>query len=377
MIDFGATAGASERKYRMSARLIAVSGLGPKEPAAFVVETDGRRLLLDCGEGPEPGRLPDFDAIGQVDAVILSHGHSDHAAGLRFIDRIGRPPVFATAPVLTRIAKDLASHPIPIRGSAEVLGIALTTGTNGHAPGGVWLRLAVGEGLLYMGDHSTESTLYAFDVPPPTATMIIDGSYGDAEERLDSQRPKIAGLAARGPTLFPVPADGRGTDIAIFLQESGFDVAIDDAVRSVAVMLTQAGRESVREQSVPLLENLIRDARPLDGDAKPQGVMVAHGGSGDAGVAGALIKRWKDQADPQIAFTGHLAAGTTGRKLVDSGRALFQRWNVHPAFSDNLQLVVRVNPQRVIPAFGDPKYLPIWRERVAPRELISFTPIAL
>jgi Cft2 family RNA processing exonuclease len=349
----------------MSARLIAVSGLGPKEPAAFVVETDGRRLLLDCGEGPEPGRLPDFDAIGKVDAVILSHGHNDHAAGLRFIDRIGRPPVFATAPVLTRIAKDLASHSIPIRGSAAVLGIALTTGTNGHAPGGVWLRLAVGEGLLYMGDHSTESTLYAFDVPPPTATMIIDGSYGDAEERLDSQRPKIAGLAA------------RGTDIAIFLQESGFDVAIDDAVRSVAVMLTQAGRESVREQSVPLLENLIRDARPLDGDAKPQGVMVAHGGSGDAGVAGALIKRWKDQADPQIVFTGHLAAGTTGRKLVDSGRALFQRWNVHPTFSDNLQLVVRVNPQRVIPAFGDPKYLPIWLERVAPRELVSFTPMAL
>jgi hypothetical protein len=31
----------------------------------------------------------------------------------------------------------------------------------------------------------------------------------------------------------------------------------------------------------------------------------------------------------------------------------------------------------VIPAFGDPKYLPAWRERVQPRGLLSETPIAL
>src|SRR5439155_21198603 len=96
-----------------SARLVAVSGLGPKEPAAFVVEADGRRLLLDCGEGSEPGRLPDFDAIGNIHAVILSHGHADHAGALRFSDRIGRPPVYATAPVLARL-KGIAGHAIPI-----------------------------------------------------------------------------------------------------------------------------------------------------------------------------------------------------------------------------------------------------------------------
>jgi Cft2 family RNA processing exonuclease len=361
----------------MAVRLIAVSGLGHKEPAAFVVETDGRRLLLDCGEGPEPGRLPDFDAIGKVDAVILSHGHNDHAAALRFIDRIGRPPVFATAPVLTRIAKDLVSHPIPICGHAEILGVAIQTGANGHAPGGVWLRLAVGDGLLYMGDHSTESKLYRFDAPPLTATMIIDGSYGDAEERLEAQLPKIVSVAARRPALFPVPADGRGPDIAISLQQAGLDVAIDDAIRAVAVMLTQIGRESVRPESFPLLEKLIKDARRLDEHAEPRGVMVAHGGSGDAGVASALIKRWKDQPELQIVFTGHLAAGTTGRKLVDTGRALFQRWNVHPTLSDGLRLVERIAPKRVIPAFGDPKYLPLWGERIAPRELVSSSPMAL
>jgi len=369
-----------------NASLAAASGLGPKEPAAFVVEANGRRLLLDCGEGPEPGRLPDVERIGRVDAVVLSHGHNDHVGALRLLDRIGRPPVFATAPVLARL-KGISGHAIPIRGHCEILGIKIETGTDGHAPGGVWLRLAVGDGLLYMGDYSLESRLYAFDPPPPTPTMIFDGSYGDAEEAIEPQYRRILDILARGPTLLPVPPDGRGPEIAMVLLEAGFAVAIDDQVRSVATMLTQAARESARPDSIPRLERLIRDAIRLDADAQPFGVldddahpfgvMVAHGGSGDVGVAGALIKRWEGRPDPIMMFTGHVAAGTSGRRLVDSGRALFQRWNVHPRASDNLALIESVKPQRVIPAFGESKYAAFWRSRMPQRQVLTATPISL
>ena len=361
----------------MSARLNAVSGLGPKEPAAFVVEADGCRLLLDCGEGPQPGRLPDFDAIGRVDAIILSHGHNDHAGALRLRERIGTPPVYATEPVMARLPGGIAAHPIPSRGRANVLGVEIETGGDGHAPGGVWLRLAVGEGLLYMGDHSVESALYGFDPPPATATMIFDASYGDAQETQGRQRGVLADIAENGAMLLPVPADGRGPEIAIFLQQAGFDVAIDDAVRAAAILLTQAARASAKPASLPALGKLIGDARSLDVHAAAAGVMVAHGGSGDAGVAAALITRWRDQSDPAIVFTGHLAAGTTGRKLVDQGRALFRRWNVHPTFSQNLRLIESVNPRRVMPAFGDSRFFPIWRASLAPREVISSTVTAL
>src|SRR6202035_292294 len=141
-------------------------------------------------------------------------------------------------------------------------------------------------------------------------------------------RGALADLAENGAMLLPVPADGRGPEIAIFLQQAGFEVAIDDAVRAAATLLTQAGRESAKPAAIPALEKLIRDAGRLDADASASCVMVAHGGSGDAGVAAALIARWRDQDDPAIVFTGHLAAGTTGRKLVDGGRAMFRRWNV-------------------------------------------------
>jgi Cft2 family RNA processing exonuclease len=363
----------------MGARLIAVSGLGPKEPAAFVVETDGLRLLLDCGEGPEPGRLPDFDAIGRIDAIILSHGHNDHTGALRLPERVGTPPVFATEPVAARLPGGIATHPIPIRGRANVLGVEIETGTNGHAPGGVWLRLAVGEGLIYMADHSIESALYCFDQPPSnatmSATMIFDASYGDAEEAQAHQRADLADMAETGALLLPVPADGRGPEIAIFLRQAGFDVAIDDAIRGAAILLTQAARTSAKPASFPALEQLIRAARPLDADSPARGVMVAHGGSGDSGVAAALVRRWREQSEPAIVFTGHLAAGTAGRALVDQGRARFRRWNVHPTFSQNLRLIEGVNPRRVMPAFGDARFFPLWRTSLAPRGVIT-SPVA-
>ena len=363
----------------MDATLNAVSGLGPKEPAAFVVEAGSRRLLLDCGEGPEPGRVPDVERIGRVDAVVLSHGHNDHAGALRLFDRIGRPQLFATAPVLSRL-KGVTGHAIPIRGRCEIAGIAVETGANGHAPGGVWMRLAVGDGLLYMGDYSFESRLYVLDPPPPTATMIFDNSYGDAEEAIEPQQRRILDILAKGPALLPVPPDGRGPELAMVLLEAGLDVAIDEQVRSVAVMLTQAAHESARPESIPRLEQLIRDARPLDAEAEPQGAMVSHGGSGDAGVAGALIRRWQDKPDPIILFTGHVASGTAGRRLVDSGRALFQRWNVHPRASDNLALIDSVRPQRIIPAFGEGKYAAFWQAQMAQRqgrEVLTSTPVVL
>ena len=38
-----------------------ISGVGAKGPACFVVETGGKRIMLDLGEGPPPGFLPDVE----------------------------------------------------------------------------------------------------------------------------------------------------------------------------------------------------------------------------------------------------------------------------------------------------------------------------
>jgi Cft2 family RNA processing exonuclease len=177
--------------------------------------------------------------------------------------------------------------------------------------------------------------------------------------------------------LLPVPPDGRAAEIAIFLQEAGFPVTIDAAVREVAVQLTQAARASAQPTSLAALEKLVREANKLDADSPACGVMVAHGASADVGVAAALVQRWRGEADPAIVLTGHVAGGSTARALLDSGRAQFQRWNVHPTFTQNLQLIKRVGPKRVMPAFGDARFLPLWRERLAPREVVTSKAVEL
>src|SRR5688572_33440127 len=102
------------------ARLIAISGLGAKGPACFILETGGARLMLDLGYGPQPGLWPDVSGAGRVDAILLSHGHRDHAGGLELARRIGDPPIFATPAVLARLGR--GGTALPLQGDTTVCG---------------------------------------------------------------------------------------------------------------------------------------------------------------------------------------------------------------------------------------------------------------
>jgi Cft2 family RNA processing exonuclease len=199
-----------------------VSGVGKKGPACFVIEAVGKRLVLDLGEGPPPGCLPDVSAIAPADALVLSHGHKDHVGGLSLLAKLGNPPVYATEIVAGALPKGIGARTLPIRGTAEVLGIAVETGRNGHAPGGVWLNFAIGKGFLYTGDYSVESVLYAYDPPiKPVGTVLIDCSYGDYQGQLAACWNELASHLGKGPLLLPVPANGRGPEIALELMRHG------------------------------------------------------------------------------------------------------------------------------------------------------------
>ena len=128
-----------------------ISGVGRKGPACFAIEARGKRLVLDLGEGPPPGHLPDVAAIAPADALVLSHGHKDHIGGLSLLAKLGNPPVYATGVVGGALPNGLTARTLPVRGISEVLGITVETGRNGHAPGGVWLNFAVGNACRMRG----------------------------------------------------------------------------------------------------------------------------------------------------------------------------------------------------------------------------------
>jgi Cft2 family RNA processing exonuclease len=353
-----------------------ISGVGRKGPACFLVETGGKRLLLDLGEGPPPGCLPEIGGLGRVDAVVLSHGHRDHVGGLELLPQIGNPPVYATDPVARALAKNTATCPLPIGGSAEILGIPVTTGRNGHAPGGVWLHFGIGGGLLYTGDICMESLLYAYDPPAMrAATALIDGSYGNYEKPLAACWTALVPYLGRGPLLLPVPANGRGPEIALALMrhEVG-DIHVDAAMRAALEHLVGDDRVSLRNGVRDEIGRLLLSIKPIDG---ARGIMLAASADGASGASAKLIPQFEENPEVTILFTGYVNPGTPAERLTQSGRAQTMRWNVHPRRSDIVALVTSIEAKTVIPAFCDRAQLASVAAALAPARVTMDDPIEI
>jgi Cft2 family RNA processing exonuclease len=353
-----------------------ISGVGAKGPACFLLEAAGVRIMLDLGEGPPPGLLPHVNTLGPVDALVLSHGHKDHIGGLALLPALGNPPVYATTIVARALPKGIDVRPLPLNGTDDVLGIEVTTGRNGHAPGGIWIHFDVGGGLLYTGDWSSESILYAYDPPAKTACVaLVDCSYARHDRSLRDCWNDLAPLVERGPLLLPVPANGRGAEIALALVRAGFaDIFVDEAMQKALQRLCNGEAGSLRAGVASEVTRLAGMAKPIDG---ARGTMLAASADGTAGTAARLLKEWESAEVPAIAFTGYMPPQTPAQRLTKSGRALFVRWNVHPRISDVVALVRAVKPRTVIPAFCDRSQLPGLAEDLAPARVVMDGPIKL
>lgn len=331
-----------------------ISGVGSKGPACFLLEAQGKRLMLDLGYGPQPGLWPNVDGVGKVDALVLTHSHKDHIGGLSLLQKIGNPPIFCTEITAKKLPAGTPFNPLPLGVRSKIEGIDVETGRNGHAPGGVWLRFHSGTGFLYTGDYSTESALYAYDPPPKSRTMLFDCSYGDDDTPLAGRQQALAPYLS-GDVFLPAPADGRGPDIALHLHRAGKTIHLDDATRAALRDLTGIARGCVRDGIEPELAQLAANALP---PGEPTGATFATPATCDAGAAAKLVEQWEHASHPAIVFTGYIPPGTPADRLVKSGRAKFLRWNVHPRLSDNVALVRATAAATVIPAFCDRKLLP-------------------
>ncbi|MBC56741.1 MAG: MBL fold metallo-hydrolase [Confluentimicrobium sp.] len=338
------------------ARLTALSGLGRKSAAVFLLEIEGRRLLLDLGTGLERGEHPDLSGAGRIDAVLMSHAHVDHCGALDRLNEIGDPPVYATAEALSHLPAHLIparTGLLPERGISDVFGLRLGTGRAGHAPGGVWMHLPSDQGgLLYTGDFSMEARELRFDPCPLAATLLADASYGDRDSLLSEQIADLAEAAGNGAVL-PCPAAGRGPDMALALREQGLEVYACQQIAAETFHLTG--------QSLPVTQ--------VD-CAHPGQIIVAAGSNAESGLPAQLAAR----TGFRFIFSGHVPHTSPARAMIGSGRALWLGWNVHPRRSDFLALADHCGARRVIPAFLDLDEAPHLTEALGPR-LVRNTPL--
>lgn len=339
----------------------AISGAGHKSAACFLVETDGKKFLLDLGRNDD-GSLPDISGIGPVDAVFISHCHADHIGGLDLLDALGNPPLFAT-----EITRAFGGHPalqnalpLPLSGKIDIAGIQIDCGRAGHAPGGVWIRIGGAHGVLYSGDYSAESIVYSHEPLASAHTLIVDASYGTHDIPLSPGMGALHAKAAEGSCLLPAPAAGRGIEMALELFERGHSISLCSA-HERALELLLSSPATLLEGMHLRLKKLQQAAAPLTQDSTAHGVMIAAAATVQTGLAKDLYSRFRTSGEARIIFTGHIA-GEEQRSLVERGEVDMIRWNVHPTLSGLKDLLAQAGAKTILPAFLGSEDIPRFAE---------------
>lgn len=213
-------------------RVVALGGLGDIGRNMTVLEYRGKLLIIDCGvlfpEETQPGVdliLPDFahiqDRLGDVEAVLLTHGHEDHIGAVPYLLR-GRVdiPIVGSKLTLAFVESKLKEHRI----SAQTL--------------------TVKEGMTQKyGDFSVEFIAVNHSIPDalavavttPAGTILITGDF-----KMDQ-----------------LPLDGRVTDLNAFgrLGDAGVDLFLVDSTNAEV-----PGFVTSEKDIIPTLQQVIGGA---------------------------------------------------------------------------------------------------------------------
>lgn len=235
--------------------------------SCFLLQTPESRILLDCGvdvsNDKEPFPYldaPEFD-IEELDAIILSHPHTDHAALIPYLYKMGyKGPVYCTEPTRDIAAllcldyigiankenkksiysstdiKEMVKHSITLN-YEEVTDVTpdvrLTFYNAGHVLGSSLVHLHIGNGLhnlLYCGDLNYEISNLLSSANtrfPRLETVMIEATYGGKDDnppaRKESEDELIKivkeTVERKGKVLIPVLGVGRAQEVMVIIEK--------------------------------------------------------------------------------------------------------------------------------------------------------------
>ena len=368
-------------------KVCSLGGSGEDGRSCFLVNDGERSFLLDCGVRRE---LSSVDRVypllteeiaKSLDFVFLSHCHEDHSAALPYLVQLGfrgkvycSPETMESTPAFMKKwtkyvissgkelpfdinnIERLEFSPIPL-GKVNIEGIEAETGRSGHVLGGLWIMFHLSDGtLLYTGDTTGESLLLERDPFPSADVLICDAAYGDRVISQDESYSSILDFAREvlgrgGRILFPVPSNGRGIDIALYLGSHGIPLSTDTAVIKSAQRLS-GKKEWLKESSLwNSLDKLCDKGSGFDGAlVLPDGMMTTE-------KIILLFESMKAEELNALAVTGHAAESTAACEVMKkewrekNGVRLESRRitvKVHPDRNDVKAICLTVKPGRVI-----------------------------
>ncbi len=361
------------------ASLMTLGGFAEVGRSCMLLSTPESEVLLDCGinETAKDSLLayPRFDVAGvgmdEVDAVVVTHAHMDHAGFLPTLFKYGYAgPVYCTEPTMMlmsillrdyvkrsagavyseRDVEQALVHTIPLtHGIVTDISpdVKLVLSNSGHILGSASAHLHIGNGghnLVYTGDLKFGRTLSVDNASwnfPRVETMIIESTYGGKEDISCPREEAEANLARAitsavhtgGRVLLPVPAAGISQELLLVLDMMTRSGRIPQARIMVEKIVAEA--TAVYETFV---EFLSKELRPRMGESeespfgKFETVEFAHIKQGKpaivlapssmlAGGASALyFKQIAGDPASKVILTSYQALETPGRLLQDGAR---------------------------------------------------------
>ena len=248
----------------MKTRLTFLGGTGTVTGSKYLLEHEGRRVLVDAGlyQGLKQLRLRNWDAFpiapASIDAVVLTHAHLDHSGYLPRLAQLGfRGRVHCTAatcdlshlilPDSGRLLEEEAEyanrhafskhHPaLPLYTEADALaalrlftpieadvdfepipGVRVHLRRAGHLLGAASVQVAWGGGsILFSGDlgRSNDLVMRPPERPEGADTVVIESTYGDRSHAQTDPLTELADVISRtaargGVVVVPSFAVGR------------------------------------------------------------------------------------------------------------------------------------------------------------------------
>jgi metallo-beta-lactamase family protein len=260
------------------ARLTFLGAAGCVTGSKYLVEVNGRRLLVDCGlfQGNKELRLRNWEPLpvepSMINWVLLTHAHIDHTGYLPRLMRDGfRGPIYSNEatrelcsvllPDSARLQEEDAQNaaekgyskhqpPLPLYTAEEAEATlqrfrTIPRGQNlplssefrarlcdaGHILGSSSIHLTVTENgrkttILFSGDVGCYSQPILHDPAPPPAAdyLLCESTYGDRDHPAGSPHDALAEVIARvaqrgGTVVIPAFAVGRTQTLLYVLRQ--------------------------------------------------------------------------------------------------------------------------------------------------------------
>ncbi|MFB6244986.1 MAG: beta-CASP ribonuclease aCPSF1 [Candidatus Nanohaloarchaea archaeon] len=375
------------RDHSKEDQWVRVGGLGGFRQvgrSSVLLQTEESKVLMDCGVNPsaEPGsqeEYPILDApeldLQELDAVVLSHAHSDHSIMIPYLYRMGYDgPLYCTKPtrdMMIMLALDYIgiahkeNQDAPYDSSAikravkrtitpeygEVTDITsdmkLTLRNAGHILGSSLCHVHIGNGLhnvLYTGDYNYDQSemLRPADTNfKRVETMITESTYGGKDDRQqpreEAQKKFLSKIKQTlnkgGKVIVPVFAVGRSQEIlgvlADELDRSYFDytVYVDGMIKDANALhtaypefLSEKMQERIMEEkNSPFTHDQLKpigshEERKKVYEGGPS-IILATSGMLTGGPVLSYLERMAENPDNALIFVGYQASGSLGNKI--------------------------------------------------------------